>query len=421
MDLPRHLITQIVTGGDLSQALDAGVTSEWLADPKALQVWQFLTEFQIRHGKAPTTEALKAEFPTYKLAKQPEPLDYVLDKLREQRKMSILEAALGRATQRFTTGDPEATARELAAALAELEAEVPSTVDVDITTTALKRAAAYRERAGQELRMHGIPTGFDAVDQLTGGWRPGWLVALVGPPKAGKSTYLLLSSLAAWSAPKRPMFVTFEMTAREMEERLDALESKVSPNGLRDGTLTKADLDRVEKRLRSMELRPSYWLTEDASSASTVSQIVAKAQRLKPDILFIDGVYLMSDDHGEKPGDWKAIANITRGLKRAAKSLGIPIIISTQVRLSKIHGGEITAASIGYGPSFAEDADLIIAAQPTSDHDITKMKSLVGRTVAPFEFWIRRDWDHGTMTELAYDPFGDTDDLGDDDDDVDMF
>lgn len=410
MDIARHLITQSVQAGHLSAALDAGIKPDWITDPSAREVWEFLLEFQSRYGKAAGPEALAAEYPNYKLIETPEPVDYVLDRLRHLRKTSLLEMALLRASHAFASLDNEAVERELVGVLREIEAQVPTTVDVDLTVTGAARMARYRKRAERDGGLTGIPTGFDALDHATGGFRPGQLICLVGPPKAGKSTYLQWSSLAAWRAPNRTMFVSFEMTSAELEERLDALEAQVSATGLRDGLLSIPDMQKVERSTRHMELRPQYWLTEDASSTSTVTSLIAKAERLRPQALYVDGVYLMSDDQGEQQGSWQALAHITRSLKQAAKALKIPVIISTQVRLTKMTGGEITAASIGYGPSFAEDCDILLAVQPTKDHDITKMKNLPGRAVGPFEFWMKRDWNSGKMTELTYDPHGEVSD-----------
>ena len=416
MSLARHLITHAVQGGRLPDALDAGVTTDWLTDPADRDVWQFLCEFQTRYGKAAGPQALAAEYPTYKLADTPEPLDFVLDRLRDQRKTALLEMALLRASHAFAAADNATVERELAAVLRDIEAQIPATSDVDLSITGPARVTRYRERAARDGGLVGIPTGFDAMDAATGGFRDGQLISLLGPPKAGKSTFMQWSSLAAWRAPRRPMYVTFEMPRPELEERLDALEAGVSSTELRDGTLSPLELDKVERTTRRMELRPQYWLTEDSASTMTVSGLVAKATRLRAQILFVDGVYMMQDELGGKPGEWLALGHIMSSLKQAAKALQIPIVVSTQVRESKMHGGKITSASIGYSPAFAEYSDVLLAVQPTRDHNIVKMVNLPGRSVAPFEFWMERDWASGRMYEHATDPLGEVDDDDQDDD-----
>jgi len=398
----------------LNPALDAGVRPDWLPDSAGRMVWEFLTAYHREYGQVPGPEVLAAEYPTYKLVVDPEPVDYILDKLREIRRLAILERALVTATQRWDMGDAQASADVLSSALMALAYEVPSTHDVDITVNGPARLERYRQAMARDGAMVGIPTGFQTIDEATGGYRPGQLIVITGPPKAGKTYALLWSALAAWYAPKKVLFTGFEMSNIEQEERIDSMIAGVAATALRDGRLTRDELRKVERAARSMELRPNFWLSADSNSTTTVSGIIAKTEKYRPDINFVDGIYLMADELGEKPGDWKAITNITRGLKKAAQRTGPPIVATTQSKANKMYGGELSLTSLGYSSSFDEDADLIIGVEPTKDPDISKVKRIVGRACGPFEFWIRRDWKNNTFTELTYDPFGESDDFDED-------
>lgn len=418
MDYPRHLISHIAKTGDIATPLDAGIRADWIADPEAGRVWRYVIEHHARYSKAPTAEVLAAEYPTYALLTSPEPIGYVVDKLRSMRAMAMLEAALDQAVGALERSDVDGVQQELSSVLVALAAELPKSVDVDITQTGVQRMARYAEAGKRDGGLVGVPTGFMQLDEATSGFRAENFIVIVGPPKVGKSTALLVSALAAHAAYKRPLLVGFEMSNAEVEERIDALRAQVSANDLRDGRLSVLDMKRVERAARQMEAMVPFWLSADITATSTVSGIVAKAQQLKPDVLLVDGVYMMQDELGEKPGSPQALTNISRGFKRAAQALKIPIVISTQVLLSKMVGGEVTVQSIGYTSAFGQDADAVIAVEPTREHDIFKIKYLAGRTVAPFSFHVRRNWKQGVITELTYDPFGEGDF---EDDEVDDF
>jgi archaellum biogenesis ATPase FlaH len=414
VDYPRHLISHTVKTGDIATALDAGIRPEWIADFEAGRVWRYLVEYQAKYGKPPSSEVLSAEYPTYTLLTEPEPIGYVVDKLRSMRAMAMLEASLDQAVGYLERSDVDGVQAELSSVLAALAAELPRTTDVDITQTGAARMERYIAAGKRDGAMVGIPTGFERLNEALGGFRPEQLIVMVGPPKAGKSTLLLVAALAAHAAYKKPLLVGFEMSGVEQEERIDALRAHVSANDLRDGRLNPTDLRKVERVTRQMEAMVPFWLSTDTTASSTLSGLVAKAQQLKPDILLVDGVYMMADEQGEKPNSPQALTNISRGFKRAGQALKIPIVITTQVLLSKMIGGEVTVQSIGYSSAFGQDADAVIAVEPTREHDIFKVKYLMGRTVAPFSFFVRRDWKGGYITELAYDPFGEEDFAEDD-------
>ena len=88
--------------------------------------------------------------------------------------------------------------------------------------------------------------------------------------------------------------------------------------------------------------------------------VAAEIEKHKPDIVLIDGVYLMEDDQGAKD-DWLRVAHITRDLKKLAKRAKIPIFINTQAdkNTSKKTGPEL--GSIMYTQAIGQDSDCILA------------------------------------------------------------
>ena len=199
------------------------------------------------------------------------------------------------------------------------------------------------------------------------------------------------------------MFQSFEMTNQEQLSRYVAMRARVSHTRYQSGALTAEEESRVQAKLRAIAtMREKFWLI-GAVEGSTVSAIASKIQVHQPDIVFIDGMYLMIDENGEKPGSPQALTNITRSLKRLAQRVNKPIVISTQILENKMRNGQVTTDAIGYSSSFHQDADVIFGLQREDDSvDSTRLlKVIASRNSGPAEVSMLWDWNTGTFREIT--------------------
>jgi hypothetical protein len=128
-------------------------------------------------------------------------------------------------------------------------------------------------------------------------------------------------------------------------------------------------------------------------------------------VVYVDGMYMMEDENGEAKGSPQALTNLTRGFKKMAQNLQIPIAISTQVLLWKMDRKRgVTTGSIGYASSFAQDSDVLIGVEKTEDDNICKVKILDGRNVKRMEILVLWDWDEGTFEEIEPEELTEVDD-----------
>jgi replicative DNA helicase len=80
----------------------------------------------------------------------------------------------------------------------------------------------------------------------------------------------------------------------------------------------------------------------DDNATQTVSSIISKSRQLKRkggiDMIIVDHLGLMAQDKGQKTDSRNNdLAIITRGLKRAAKMIGVPVIILSQLSRNTEH------------------------------------------------------------------------------------
>ena len=126
-----------------------------------------------------------------------------------------------------------------------------------------------------------------------------------------------------------------------------------------------------------------------------MSQVAAKIERYKPDIVYIDGMYLMDDDQRARD-NWLKIGNISRDLKKLAKRTLTPILATVQFN-RQADNSKGDASNIAYG-DIAKDADVILGLFQDEDQFLAKrmtLKVLKQREGQRPE--IELDWDLNNM------------------------
>jgi replicative DNA helicase len=236
--------------------------------------------------------------------------------------------------------------------------------------------------------------------------QPEQLVVIVAPPKTGKSTLALQIAINAQLAGKVPLFLSFEMSNTEQKNRYYAMRARISYQRLMTGNLTYEEESRFMKVVSEdvPQMRDKFWFS-DSTNGQTVSAVASKIQSKNPDIVFIDGTYLMIDEQTNESNTPQAITNITRSLKRLAQKVKKPIVISTQALTWKMRGGNVSADSIGYSSSFHQDADVIFGLQRVDENvdDTRTLRVIASRNSGLTEAQLLWDWNTGAFREMDED------------------
>lgn len=400
-----RLLSRIVRDRSLLSPLERGVTSDWFVVPEDKAVWKFLHNHWMTYGEVPTLITAKDNYPNYRFLKVDDSVEYLLDQLADYRTRQSVGELIRDQGDAYTSGPDgwQDAILLMKQGLNKLESERSSTADIDLVATADARWADYLVRKELPNGMRGVATGISMVDKATSGLQKGQLVTLIAPPKTGKSTLALQIAKHVHDQGLVPLFQSFEMSNQEQESRYDAMRAHVAHHRLLNGTLDSLEVIAFREALNSLkESENPFWLS-DAVTAMTVSTLSAKIQSMKPDIVFVDGVYLMVDEDRGESGTPQSITNITRSLKRLAQKLEIPIVISTQVLTWKMKGKKVSADSIGYSSSFYQDSDVIISLErPEDDNDSIRILRIVAsRNCGPEETMMNWNWETGTFAEFV--------------------
>jgi len=195
---------------------------------------------------------------------------------------------------------------------------------------AVARLAGQLE-AGERGICTGLPTGFTALNEYTGGFQAGDLIIVAGRPSMGKTSLgLAIAQYAALHDHKPAVFFSMEMSADQIAQRLLCAHTGVDSHRLRRRMLSEEDKQRLLYACAEFEVAPLFI---DDTPGMSVMEVRSKARRLKQkeDIqaVFVDYLQLMYSPKAESRQ--VEIATISRGLKSLARELSIPVIALAQL------------------------------------------------------------------------------------------
>lgn len=401
------LISKIIQTGSVAEAIDAGIRPDHF-NSELSTVYMWLLGYWREYSVVPTPRVVKQQFADLQLLNaEAEPFARLVDELFLAYKHKHLVLAVTAATPSLNEHDTDEAAKILSEGLQKASLEVAHLRDVDIIQNWEERIDRYKEMRETPNSLRGIPTGFSGLDRITAGFRPQQLITFVGEAKKGKSLMTLIMANTAHQHGITPLFVSFEMSIEEQEARYDAIVSGVSHTRIMRGDLSMGELEKIEKTIKVRKNMHPFIFTEDTASLTTISALAGKIQQYRPGLVVVDGVYMMDDENGEPKNSPQALTNITRGLKRLAQRFDVPILGTTQVLSSKLNNKksrQISADSIGYSSSFAQDSDLVLGVESDPDIDNQSIiRVVIARAAPKGEVRIKWDWENMDFTEVGED------------------
>lgn len=209
-----------------------------------------------------------------------------------------------------------------------------------------------------------LETGFVQIDQLTM-LKPGNLITLAARPAMGKTA--LAQNLAlglALGNEHRPgvhvLFVSIEMSKEQIGDRFAGMHAGVDTRELeRPWRMADHCWPKLMNALRAIsEKRLDIWEPADVS----IAQIEVRARRVhtvRPlDCVIVDYLQLVS---GFGEGRTQEVGSVSRGLKRLAKTLRVPVVALSQVtrECEKRKPPIPTMADLRESGSIEQDSDVI--------------------------------------------------------------
>lgn len=252
----------------------------------------------------------------------------------------------------------------------------------------------YQATVEDFQKSQGISLGFHDLNWLK--IDRGDMVVVGGRPSMGK-TALCLKVAINVALSKIPVLVySLEMSFRQIVQRLSSMNQKVPLVEIRNGGHER---DEFEKTL-------SAPIIVDDCGSLTTEQLRSRArkaiQRHKVGLVVIDYMQLMSSH--EEMGEYERITEISKGIKRTAKDLNVPIIVACQLNRVLEAKGEDKRPSMAHlrgSGAIEQDADVIIF--PYRPHVYDKKKH--GSTEAEIIIAKNRNGSTGDVSVVWLDQF----------------
>lgn len=371
-NIETGLLSKILETGDFLTVKDKQIKPYFMTDGLNRKIFKYLNDFFVKNGTVPTVRVFKQKFPNFELDtyKNPntfeetvgteEPLNFWCDELRIKTKHNKICDVVEEMAQNLETLDTEKAYENMKKGLIYIENDIVETQAIDITKDAKDRKANYLKRK-ENKGMLGIPMGIDKLDVILKGMQPKQLLTLIAKTGIGKTWFLILISAYCQLNGYRVLFLTTEMAEEQIEDRIEAMLVKMmlgedfNYGRFKSGTLNPTEEQAYYSLLDAKEtLEPLV-----VETATGVSNVSAKIEQYNPDVVFIDGAYLMEDDRGAKE-DWLRVTHITRDLKSLAKLKKKPIFINSQAdsTTSKKTGPELE--NIGFSKAVGHDSDVVL-------------------------------------------------------------
>ena len=202
-----------------------------------------------------------------------------------------------------------------------------------ISTLIAKAIEEIEIAANQTDGLSGVPSGFTALDRITGGWQKSDLLILAARPGMDKTAFVVtMAKNAAVDFNKAVAIFSLEMSSIQLVKRLISSETELAQDKILKGNLDNHEFVQLNERIKKLAQAPLFI---DDTPALTIFELRAKARRLKEnqkiELIIIDYLQLMSGGNEGKGNREQEISQISRGLKSLSKELEIPIIALSQL------------------------------------------------------------------------------------------
>lgn len=360
--------------------------------------FKYITGYVSEHGDVPTKEVLIRYFPALDLPPKSKvfrtKLKWWVNELRRKAVHNELADMVEKIYEQLESKNPEKAKSILEQTVRSISLVSNKSKDLELTESfsVMKQEYARVENTGG---MVGLPTGFSSLDRCLGGLDKEQFITIMGRLGTGKTWFLLLLLYNIWKAGFTVALGTKEMSVKQLIARLMSIHTGLSHEKIRKGQLSKQEKAKYIWSLMNLKKYKNKFYIFSVDGG--VSYLRAKVEQFKPDILGVDGIYLMDDDEGGK-GETERVTNISRSIKSLAQAVSIPVIGTTQANraTSKKTGPEVD--NISYSDAVGQDSDIVLGLNQTEEmKNDREMEVRVLKTRDSYKIKLMLMWDFDVM------------------------
>jgi len=333
------LISAILKTKDLTTVEKLKITEEFLVSPECKSAFKYLKWYYhnpITYGHVPSIETFRETFVGFPIYEDiNDTLEVICQEIRTRYLTHQLEEVAEKLIFHASNKDPYGGFNLLRERGITLTSQHDVNDDLPLAESADILEQEYM-MAEQNKGILGIPWPWPRMNEITMGMQKGHLVYVRAKAKTGKTMNMIAAAVHAYQHfNARVLVYSMEMRNAEINKIAAAYLTGLDLSLVAGGKLNPSDKKRYFETIRSLKnaetqsvrgegTRPRAWLTTSGEGSTGISSLKAKIIEFDPDIVLIDGVYLLYDEKSKKSdSDWKTILNISRSLKSMQKELKV--------------------------------------------------------------------------------------------------
>jgi len=186
------------------------------------------------------------------------------------------------------------------------------------------------ELASNKPKVNGLKTPIKFLDRVTNGWQPTDLIVLAARPAMGKTAFVLEQVNTALKNNNSVGFISLEMSAEQLVQRLLSQNSKVQLHKIKNKLHTEIEFKQIEQSATLISNGKLYVNDKPMTFTEIKSCAINWQKNYNIEVLIIDYLGLITES-GKFGTREQFIAQTTRNLKMLAKFLQIPVILLSQL------------------------------------------------------------------------------------------
>lgn len=236
----------------------------------------------------------------------------------------------------------------------------------DMVISTLENIQKRRENM---LAFPGYDTGFEKLNQLTGGIQDGNLITIAARTSIGKSAFSDQICFNLASKGVKTVSFALEMTSSEIGERRAGYLTGIPLNKIRVGMVSAPQVQRINDAMSKIfsfgDNLILYSLDSDIDSDVRINELSVIESKIRlhakegVKVFFIDHIGLISCNETSGSPTWERISYITQRLKLLANKLKIAIIAVVQLTRDA-EGKEPQLNQLRGSGSVEQDSNIVI-------------------------------------------------------------
>lgn len=386
--LGHDLIVSMVTGGGVSDFYHARLSPDYFVSDE-LDVYLFVKNHVDSYSVLPSMVTLEEKFGA--LAATPEPHAYYLDRIEQRFGFQCLNKTLQKSSDLLKKKD----VKGIIAAFTE--------VATKLTSSALRSSVVDWVKEGHQLvqaeknkalmgAIEGIKLGWKYLDDMTSGLSGGDILSVVGRPASGKTYANLWMGYSAYKQGKKVLVLSMEMSPISICQRMHGIHAKLDMTNFKKGLVSTAKWESLCASMAILAAAENelgnYFKIVDGNMNSRVDDLAAFIAQYHPDLVIVDGAYLLKHSNPRLDRFNRAAENVEL-LKQLSGAENIPMILSYQLNresTKKKKSDSTGLEDIAYSDAVGQISSVVLAlmqpesTETTGQREITVLKGRDGQS-----------------------------------------